>query len=62
LHLMCNAYEKNTGDTDIIYAFAFLLHLYGDDKGARKVIVSANEMTADLKNLLQEMDDATNDK
>lgn len=60
LRLMCRSYKKNMDDADIIYTFAFLLHLYGDDKGARKVIASVDDMTADFKNILQEMDDAAN--
>jgi GT2 family glycosyltransferase/cyclopropane fatty-acyl-phospholipid synthase-like methyltransferase len=62
LRLLCIAYEKRKNDIQVVYAFAFFLHLYGDDIGARKVIDAAPQLTTDLENLLREMDGTQDDK
>lgn len=62
LRLLCLAYEKRRNDIQIVYAFAFFLHLYGDDIGVRKVIDAAPQLTTDLENLLREMDGTQDDK
>lgn len=57
LHLIGEAYEKNQADADLIYAAAFLFHLHGDDGMAREILEKVADITAEMNNLLVEMND-----
>jgi Glycosyltransferases involved in cell wall biogenesis len=60
LRLLCHSYGQNRENLDLSYAFAFLLHVYGDDEGARKVIQKAPVQTTEMSDLLEEMDAVKN--
>jgi len=52
LDLLAKAYWQKQEDADLMYAYVFLLHAYGFDEEAMKIIHKTRELSEELKELL----------
>ena len=62
IHVMIYAYKDNNNSSEIIYALAFFLHLYGEDEDAVKVLKGSKIFTVEMKVLLEEIEAVDGEK
>ena len=55
INIIETAYDKNTENDDILYAYVFLLHVYGADQKALEIIKQAKQVSEELSVLAQQI-------
>lgn len=62
IQLLIYAYKENSSNSELIYALAFFLNLYGEAQEALKVLRGSKVFTSEMKALLEEIETAAGEK